>query len=356
MKVAFIKEYPFGMFRRVIDNLCYKFMDNGYALLPRNIMFEVTHRCNLRCKMCGYYGEAGVAPNCRDEMSIVEIEKILDNICDFSPFVTITGGEPFIRKDMIDILELFNERNLKFGILTNGTLVNHDIARKLADLNPAFINISMDGPKEIHEIIRGHNTFDKTIGCIRSLKDNGYQNITINCVISKMNFEHMHKMVGVANDLDVKLQYQHLQFTDKKRDDMHKKMIKKYFNFDHEDRTSGICTKLFDFDINKLIEQIRNIKIADDRIKFMPDLTLDDVGKYYLDLDNYIHSEYCMYPWREARINPYGEMVYCIMEPTAGNLLDLPFGDIWNNKDMRHFRKVLRDEKLFPNCARCCKI
>lgn len=344
--------------RKIPDVLCYKFLD-GYAFLPRSIVFEITHRCNLRCKMCGYYGETGVRPNYRDELSVDEIEKILDDISSFSPFVVITGGEPFIRKDMIEILGLFKDRKIKFGIITNGTLIDDNIAKKLSELDPVVINISMDGPREIHEMIRGPNTFNRTIECIKLLKGHGYSKITINYVISKINFQYLDEMAKLTKDLDVNLQFQHLQFTDKKRNDGHREMIKRYFNFYNEDRTSGICTELYDFDIKQLKEQVGNIRDkinSNSRIRFLPNLDLEEIEKYYLDLDHYTHSEYCIYPWKEARINPYGEMVYCIMEPIAGSLLNSSFKEVWNNKDMRYFRKVLKNEKLFPNCARCCKI
>lgn len=341
--------------RKIPDTICYNFLD-GYSLLPKSIIFEITHRCNLRCKMCGYYGETGVKPNYRKELSLSEIRKIADDINNFKPFVTFTGGEPFIRKDMIEILELFKERNIKFGLLTNGTLINDNIAKKLVSLNPSYINISMDGPKEIHEQIRGENSFDRTIECIKLLKGYGYSKITINFVISKINFGYLEMMTSVAKELDVNLQFQHLQFTDKSRNDRHKKVIKKYFNFQGEDRTSGICTELYDFDLDTLIRQIKKIREGKNNVRFMPDLDLNEIKRYYIDLDNYVHSESCNYPWQEARINPYGEMVYCIMEPIAGNILDSNFKDVWNNANMKNFRLALKKEKLFPNCARCCKI
>jgi MoaA/NifB/PqqE/SkfB family radical SAM enzyme len=319
------------------------------------MVFEITHRCNLKCNMCGHYGEAGVNPKYRDELSIPKLKIIIDDISSFSPFVTITGGEPFIRKDIMEILWLFKEKNISFGLLTNGTLINSDIAHKLAIINPSYMNISVDGPKEIHEQIRGNNTFDRTINAIKLLQNAGCSNLTINCVISKLNFEYLEEMADLADQLKVKIQFQHLQFTSKKRNDDHREIIKKYFNIFNEDRTSGTLTDLIDFDVNILIEQIEKVKRNSD-IKFMPNLRVDEIGSYYTDIDNYTHSEYCLYPWREARINPYGEMVYCIMEPTAGSLLSSTFENVWNNKYMQYFRKVLKCEKLFPNCARCCKI
>jgi MoaA/NifB/PqqE/SkfB family radical SAM enzyme len=305
--------------------------------------------------MCGHYGDTGVRPNYREELSVVEIKKILNDVSKFSPFIVITGGEPFVRKDIIQILELFIEIDIKFGILTNGTLINKDIAEKLVKLNPAFINISVDGPQKIHEMIRGPNTFNRTIEGIKFLKSYGYSKITINYVISKMNFGYLDDMADLSNGLDVNLQFQHLQFTDKKRDDRHREKIKEYFNINNEDRTSGLCFELNDIDRNKLKEQINKIN-RNNRIKFHPSLNLDEIERYYFDLDGYTHSEYCIYPWKEARINPFGEITYCIMEHTSGCLLNSSFKEVWNNKNMRTFRKTLRSEKLFPNCARCCKI
>lgn len=343
--------------RKILDTLCYNVLD-GYALNPRGIIFEITYRCNLRCKMCGYYGEKGTRPDPKEELSLANIKKILDDICSFSPFITITGGEPLVRKDIINVLEFIKERNLKFGLITNGTLMNTDIAKNLALLDPNFINVSIDGPEMIHEKVRGNNTFNRAIEGIKLLKNNGYSKITINCVISNINFEHLVEMVNLANELDVNLQYQHLQFTDKKRDNVHKKMVGRLFNFTHDDRTSGICTELYNLDVDKLKDQIKTIKNSkiNNKLSFIPDLTLDEIEKYYLDLDNYIHSKYCIYPWREARINPYGDMVYCIMEPKVGSLLNSSFKEIWNNDNMKNFRRILKKEKLFPNCARCCKI
>jgi len=345
------------MSRKILDKLSYRFLD-GYALNPHGIIFEITHRCNLRCKMCGYYGEKGVRPNTKEELSVIEIEKILDDICNFSPFITITGGEPLIRKDIIEIFELFKKKDLKFGLITNGTLINESIAKKLAELNPNFITVSIDGPEKIHEMVRGPRTFNKSIEGIKLLKGNGYSRITINCVISNINYEYLVDLVDLANELDVNLQYQHLQFTDKKRNDTHKQIVEKHFSFNLEDRTSGICTELYDLDVGKLKDQIKKIKSLklNNRLSFIPDLSLEEIKKYYLDLDNYTHSRYCLYPWKEARINPYGEMVYCIMEPSAGCLLNSSFKEVWNNNNMKYFRKVLKEEKLFPNCARCCKI
>lgn len=261
-----------------------------------------------------------------------------------------------MRSDILEILQLLKRKNLRYSLLTNGTLIDNEKARKLVNLDPESIGISLDGPEKVHEMIRGPGTFNKTVKGIELLKRNGYSRVKINCSISRMNFESLEYLVDIANDLGVTLQYQHLMFTEKRRDNEHRKMIKKYFDFDSEDRISGSPHEMQKVNVDTLIEQITKIKNLHSGIKFKPDLSLTEIKKYYLDLKDYTHAKYCLYPWNVARINPQGEVPYCIMGYTAGTLLDSSFADVWNSENMQYFRRVLKEVKLFPNCVRCGKI
>lgn len=66
--------------RKSLGVLSYRLL-NGYALSPRNVIFEVTHRCNERCKMCLFYSEEGIKPYSKPEISLHKIEKIVSDIC-----------------------------------------------------------------------------------------------------------------------------------------------------------------------------------------------------------------------------------------------------------------------------------
>lgn len=136
--------------------------------------WHITDRCNLRCRHCyqdNYTGDT--------EVSIQELEDIADELFhtlskwnkkgDFS----ITGGEPFFRKDLFTFLEYLNSSDEVYNldILTNGTIITNEIIKNLKNISKLRrIQISLDGSSpEIHDKIRGQGTFDKTIENIRLL-------------------------------------------------------------------------------------------------------------------------------------------------------------------------------------------
>lgn len=100
---------------------CYKFIGRGEFMrirYPISIKLNITKKCNLRCKHCFINEYQGEMP----------IEEIFDLIDDFHknrlPILFITGGEPFIRNDLIDILLYLKNTSINVNLATNGTLIN----------------------------------------------------------------------------------------------------------------------------------------------------------------------------------------------------------------------------------------
>ncbi len=141
---------------------------------PLQFILFITSKCNLRCRHCFY---AENLNRSRNELSIQEIEKIsqsMDNLLWFS----MTGGEPFLRKDIAQIAEIFY-RNNRFNILTistNGILQNSiirsvsEICKKCKNAH-LIIYVSLDGLEKTHNHIRRTpDGFKKTIETIQGLK------------------------------------------------------------------------------------------------------------------------------------------------------------------------------------------
>jgi MoaA/NifB/PqqE/SkfB family radical SAM enzyme len=300
----------------------------------------------------------------KKELTFSEIKRIIDEVSGFKPLkpsFSITGGEPFLRNDILEIMKYIEFEGLRYSFITNGSLITKKIADKIVELNPAGIMFSIDGPEDIHDEIRGVNgTFKKAIRAltmIRSLKKN--IPITINCVISAINLPYLEDMVYLAKDLCVNLQYQHMMFTEDKIWNKHKKIMKKYFYMDIE-RPFEPTSDLHNLDMGILARTVKKINRDKDKagisVSFLPDLTLEEIPRYYTD-DAYAHSDKCLYPWIEARIKPYGDVYPCMgIDFCVGNLRESSLKEIFNNDKMRHFRRVLKKERLFPICARCCKI
>ncbi|MGW8178924.1 MAG: radical SAM protein, partial [bacterium] len=134
---------------------------------PVNLIFFVTSQCNLLCTHCFYWEELNKKKN---ELSLDEISRITKSLPNLLS-VSLTGGEPFLRKDLPEIAELF-ERNSSvrnIQIPSNGFLVERTVLRAeemLKRVRRARVctGVSLDGPKDIHNKIRqNERSFERAI-------------------------------------------------------------------------------------------------------------------------------------------------------------------------------------------------
>jgi radical SAM protein with 4Fe4S-binding SPASM domain len=172
------------------------------------IQWHLTEKCNLKCTHCYQNGKGS------DELSFSEIHDVIKEISstlntwqetydmDFSPSVNITGGEPLLRKDLYDVITAFKNIGFDIYLLTNGILVTNLIADKLFNLGVNGVQVSIEGPKEIHDSIRGNNSFKHSIRGVKLLKDAGLE-VTINATVSEINAAHLAETVALASDLGV---------------------------------------------------------------------------------------------------------------------------------------------------------
>lgn len=123
----------------------------------RYLLFYVTSRCNLRCSHCFYLDEL----NKHDEMSLEEIEKVARSVSPLS-FVRMTGGEPFLRKDLPEIISVFRRYagTKRMGIITNGTRPEwvQKTVHRIFELSPDVtvdVGVSVDGLQHVHDELRG---------------------------------------------------------------------------------------------------------------------------------------------------------------------------------------------------------
>lgn len=164
------------------------------------VLWEITNKCNYKCKYCIF--NSGI---CNDvELTYEDIKKVIDalKVKNFK-YLKITGGEPFIRKDIIDILKYASDKDMVVDISTNASLINKSMIKYLKDINLDMIHVSLDGSnKEMHEIVRGINTYEKTIKGIKLLKEtNKY--IRIGTVIFKDNEDYLEDIVKLCISLNV---------------------------------------------------------------------------------------------------------------------------------------------------------
>lgn len=172
------------------------------------IQWHLTEKCNLHCTHCYQTGKQMY------EMTLPEIKDTINEISDtlsiwmktygisFSPSVNLTGGEPFLKKDIFEILDEFRSRGFEIYLLTNGTLVNTDMARRLHDLDIKGVQVSIEGPKKIHESIRGRDSFTGSLRGVANLLDAGLE-VTLNVTLSNLNAGYFMDLFRLSSALGV---------------------------------------------------------------------------------------------------------------------------------------------------------
>jgi MoaA/NifB/PqqE/SkfB family radical SAM enzyme len=120
---------------------------------PFSLLVQVTNRCNMRCSFCDFWPNA--APK-KDELTVADYERVAGELASLGCFaVSIEGGEPFVRPDLVDIVRAFSKKHVTM-LFTNGWYVTADSARALWDAGLAHASVSIDYPDAArHDAKRG---------------------------------------------------------------------------------------------------------------------------------------------------------------------------------------------------------
>lgn len=351
-----------------ISHLLYYFNPFGWKLMPSAVTIELTNRCNLRCEMCWWnFSESRNSSDQDTELTIDEIDNFLLQIAGYKPTITVTGSEPFMRKDAMDIISLIKQRGIPIhSILTNGTLLDEKIAKTLIEAKPYLIQISIDGDQETHDNIRGvPGSYLRALRGIdlvsKAKKESGEKlpYIRINCVISNRNINTLRSLVDLAESLGVELQFQHLMWLDKSTINLHKAFMLK--NLDFQDKEGeNLENDLREMDIKFLLQEINYINNECSRrnipLYFLQFSNPKTIVDWYSNSTTAVSNK-CLEPFLTARVSATGDVKFCpLIDYSYGNIKTDRFSTIWKNSRSNKIKKELKRHKLFPGCSRCCKL
>jgi MoaA/NifB/PqqE/SkfB family radical SAM enzyme len=346
------------------------YFSKGFAPAPEALTFFLTHRCNLRCKMCGQWGENGATKllsgeEINRELDIKDYKDLIDGLSGFKPAITLFGGEPLLYKNAPELIAYVNAKGIHCLMITNGSLV-FETASKLVESGLDELNVSIDGNREMHDTIRGiPGIFDKIVDGLKKLaqikKERGTKKpfINIQCTITKYNYKNLEEMLKVAAETGASsLTFHNLIFTPCE-------LLEKQKTIDFELKASSDAWQGFNFapeiDPEVLFKKINSIlknKYPFD-IDFFPNFSRQGLIEYYRN-PQYAPREYparCMSPWLTAYIFPDGEVRPCLNSTFSfGNIRQTTFLEAWNSLEARKFRTFLRKNKVFPLCVRCTEL
>lgn len=179
---------------------------------PRSfhLQWHITERCNFKCKHCY------IKDPVRD-LSTRELFTILRQYIDLIKIweldknkrarkLSISGGEPLMRKDFFKLLEeIQNNREMftSLVVMSNGSTINDRVAKKLKNLEVSGVQISIDGLEENNDKIRGRGSFKKAVRGVEKLLSNGVP-VGVSITINKINVNDLEGLIDLCNSMKVK--------------------------------------------------------------------------------------------------------------------------------------------------------
>ena len=349
---------------------------NGSAWPPTHLTLDITYICNLKCEMCPQAidfekDDSNLLKQfkSRKELTTDQILRLIDEAADYGVRVfAITGGEPFLRKDILPLIERVKQRRMDCQILTNGMLIKPPTATRLVELGVDKITISVDGPERIHNLIRKHpNSFQRLIESVMLIQQEKKRQrsnlpyLAFSNTISATNTKYLSELTEVAGQYGVNLNFGYLYYVTDKMETQTARILEKILQMDQvKGEDQNVPEALKRIDPHAMEEQIREIRQKERlygiKANFTPNLTPEEVRNRYED-DTHAYANKCFYAWYHARVNPYGDVYACgPISLSMGNVTEHPLAQIWNNQKYRAFRTALKRHQLFPKCTKCCAL
>lgn len=310
-----------------------EYIPENYLSSPFRVFYDITYKCNLRCKHC--FTNSGIKN--KNELLLEEKINLVDQLSHLGvQRISIAGGEPFITEDIYKFIDKCNEKDIDVSISTNGTLFNKEIINKINCLKIKNITISFDGGTEKSmDFIRGEGTYKKVIDGLKMLQENYNKNYSIKVTLMKNNIKEIENLINIA----IKYNCDTIKFNCV-REDGRASINKKDIILSQDEYIEAVKQ------IEKLKEKYgRQVKIRaplnifcgdEDDYEFIPELGFG-----------------CFAGKESICIDPLGNVKPCSHYPKefiCGNIREHELKEIWNNsKILQNFRK-LKGNDICNNC------
>ena len=318
---------------KVIENTQDFFLDEVQDKpLISSLQFELSSRCNERCIHC-------YIPNEKKskgfDMPLRKVKSILDEFAQMGGIhVTLSGGEAFLHKDIIEIAEYCREKDLKISILSNLISLKDEQIPRLKAVNLSLIQVSLYSmDPEIHDFITTvKGSFDKTIASIEKLVAADIP-IQISCPIMKANRKGYDKVLEYAKKLKVKAQTDYIMMA---RADLDTENLANRLSIEE---TEELLRAIIENDIQYRDETLKQSSISDE-IAF--------------DIERFKKQPVCGVGYDNCCITANGDVYPCAgwQDYVLGNVYKQSLQEIWENSErVKELRKIT--QASFPQCIEC---
>ena len=315
------------------------------------VVWNMTRRCNLKCVHCYAHAEKleGV-----DDISTLQAKAMIDDLAAYgAPVMLFSGGEPLVRKDLVELARHATEKGMRAVISTNGTLITKEKARELKSVGLSYVGISLDGLEAVHDHFRGvQGAFAKALQGIANCQAEGLK-VGLRFTMNKRNVAEIPGIFQLLRDLEVpRACFYHLVYSGRGS-----AMIQ--VDLSHAETRAVLdlimdeTRKLFDAGYPKEILTVDNHadgpyvwlrlkredpKRAEEVFELLKYNEGNNSGRGFgcISWDGKVHADQF---WREH---------------VFGNVLERPFSQIWDDPAIELLHK-LKNKKAYVGgrCARC---
>jgi Fe-coproporphyrin III synthase len=353
---------------------------DGYCrFAPEWLVLCINNFCNLKCRMCdvgiGERASVFFANMIGDDpinISLDLLRQTLDGAMAFRPLpkVGLAFTEPLIHVHILDFCREIVQRGFFCSITSNGFMLPQR-AEALVEIGVDEITISIDGPAEVHDRIRGRKgSFARLyegiekLNAARARAGQRVPRVRISATITDLNFAHLRACLEEIAPLHPDgVNFAHLSFI---TDDM-----AAAHNALYSDELAVAQSCLGKMDLNSIDLSVLAREIAGAKafaaehgqmeVTFHPNLTtVEQLERYYRRPAEYVGGRRCTDPFKMMMVKTDGTVIpahsRCYNYP-LGRVQDAPLTRIWNNARYTAFRQLLHEKGgSLPACTRCCGV
>lgn len=315
------------------------------------VILNLTRRCNLKCIHC-YAGSGETAA--QDELSTVELLRVLDDLAEFGcPVVLFSGGEPLLHPDIVMLAQHAVASGMRAVISSNGTLITPEKAAELASAGLSYIGISLDGSRETHDEFRAvKGAFDMALNGLRNAREAGIKT-GVRFTMTKRNIDDIPCIMEILEAENIpRICFYHLVYTGRGKELLNealshsttREIIDKIIahTSDFHKRGKKIEVLTVDNHCDGPYLYLRLLRENPNRANEVMELLKYNGGNSSGSGVSSINWDGSVYPdqfWRNHIL---------------GNVRERPFGDIWTDKN-NDFLIKLKNKKHYVTgrCARC---
>lgn len=333
---------------------------------PQSISFTLTNACNLRCRMCGQWSEEGYVrtdkERIRHELTLADWKRLVDELAQHnSPGLLLRGGETFMFPGIIELINHIHGKGMFISIDTNGTMLKK-VAADIVRVGKIHLTISMDGPEEMHDFIRGvqgtYHRISEGVAAIHAEEERQGQKISLslNFTITGENYQYLSALPDVARSLGIGVvcmvpYYYFPQSVGRAYEKELKENLDcsaySWVGFHHE--TSGVDFKVFQTQLQEFQANLGEVY----SYPYMP-LSEEDYRLWFADATTPVWQERCTNVDKLIDIQPDGSANFCVDFPdySFGNVKTATMEQVWNSTEAERFRQY-RHTKALGVCLRC---